>query len=147
MNLSNIKTKGDFRWRAIYSSGIKLYNCELIDKFNLSGYKLTSNIRLTPDSITKLITFETQLKKQLANDNCFLKSQLSNNIIKLDLISSSKQIKTEIRNLAGDTIIYSDLKEGQQIDIDITIDSIWSHNNYYPTFIYKIKPLFIQVCE
>ena len=147
MNLSNIKTKGEFRWITIYSSGIKLYNCELIEKFNLSGYKLTSNIRLTPDSITKLITFETQLKKQLANDNCFLKSQLNNNIIKLDLISSSKQIKTEIRNLAGDTIIYSDLKEGQQIDIDITIDSIWSHNNYYPTFIYKIKPLFIQVCE
>lgn len=147
LSVSPLKQKGLFKWKTIYYKTLRLNNCELQDIFVNDANRFESTIKLNSSSIDQLAQFEIELKKQLTKDNCYLKSQINTEIIKLRLWLVAKQIKTEIRNMTGDLINYSNLKKGDLIDIDIKIDSIWAHNNYYPNFIYKIKPLFIQVCE
>ena len=148
INLSNVKTKGQFKWRSVYNGDFTLKGCILVDKIQELNNEFIFKIKLNDSHLKTIRVIENNIRKALINDNCYLKEQLvDNNIITLKLVSTKKLIKTNILNCKGEQKLYSELYSEQLLDIDFTIDSIWAHRQYYPNFVYKLKPSTIHACE
>ncbi len=150
MNLSNTKIKGQFKWKTVYNIKFTINNCllleDIVDINNNCVVLLDSN---NYDTIHKI---ENILRHQLLKENSFLKSSVSNQdnnqksmSFKLKFIK--KQLKTEFFNKNGEIINYNMVKKNIPIKIHCSIESIWSHNKYYPNFIYKIIAQSIQLLE
>jgi hypothetical protein len=148
VNVSNLKTKGQFKWRSVYNGDITLKGCILIDKIQEINNEFIFKIKINNSHLKTIRLLENSLRKIIINENCYLKEQVfDNNIITLKLISTKQKIKTNILNCNGNQKLYSELFSEQLLDIDLTVDSIWAHSKYFPNFVYKLKPSTIYACE
>ena len=146
--LSNIKTRGNFKWRSVDNLKVTFKDCLLLSNIVEDNGNFLFSIQVNKTTLDQFQLQEIELRKQLSKDNCYLKGKnIENNIINLTLWSTKKSIKTHIYDLNGGQILYNTLNKDQHIDIDFVIDSVWAHKQYYPNFVYKLKPEFIYVCE
>ena len=145
--ISENKIKGNFKWKSVYNTNIKLFNCLLLDYIKVENNQFNTNIKIDEPSIEIIKNIEIKLRNELIKENCFLKSLVSNNnnIIQIRLHVIKKQIKTSIINNQLENIDYSELKPNSLVDIEFEIESLWCHRNYYPNFCYKLRPILIQV--
>ncbi len=148
MNFGVTKEKGDFKWKSVYQINFRLNNCVIQEVTTNHKNQFTYLIKLDGPSLQKIGEIEQRLRKQLVNEGCFLKSTIKNeDLLSINLWLVRKQIKTDIMDTQFQKMCYSQLKKEQVVDIDFKIDSIWAHKAYYPNFIYKVKPVLIQLCE
>lgn len=148
MDLSSVKTKGQFKWRSVYNLRVSMRRCQLLTSITETDNEFTFSVRINEEALQRLQLLENKLRSALAKDNSYLKGQLvDNNTLNLKLWSTKKGIKTNIYALNGSIILYSDLKAGDFIDINFVVESLWSHQQYYPNYIYKLKAEEIYACE
>ncbi len=148
MNLSQTKTKGEFKWKSVYDTNFKLLNLSVINDIIVNKNDITLEVELDNLAIATLQETEAKLRSQLSKENCYLKTNLKNNKnLSIKLWCTKNQVKTTIMDIRHGPVDFSKLKKGQHIDMDLKIDSLWAHIRYYPNFIYKLKPELIQFCE
>ena len=134
----------------------QMYKCGAFNYINIKGnntfYLNNLIIKDTVmDTLDCYILFNEQLKEDLQNiDRCirsnlakknlYLKSlPIINNCLKLKLKTIKKQIITMLNDDKGNNIIYSDLIANSNVNIEVCVDKLWCHCDYYPNFIYQLK--------
>ena len=152
MTLGPTKDKGEFKWKSVYHTYFRLNNCIIktksddTDSNNGGKTKFGYTIELDDHAIQKLLEIENTIRDQLSKENCYLKSALKRDkTLTFNLWLIRNQIKTDIINEKHDKTDFSYLKQNQVADIEFRLDNLWAHRNYYPNFIYKLKPLLIKV--
>ena len=144
--LSSRLEKGQFFWRRVYHKTLMLRNVQIVGSIESCDKHVECTLQLDPSHQRQIHQVEACIIDNLGNE--YLKSECTpESRLRGRLHIHRKKILTTIYDPQDRPCTYSDVPENGRVDIKITMDSIWSHRNYYPNYVYKWKVNEIYALE
>ena len=106
-------------------------------------------LRISDDDAQQIREVERLLAQQiqttLGQPNYSLKSEVNNDtLLSFRLAQIRGQLTCKIMDNSGKYITYSEINSGDQVEITLKLESIWSRDDCYGTFLYKWKAVQIR---
>lgn len=126
---------------------LRLHNTYLTQVQTSQKGKELVQVRINDTDKHKLILFETKIRQTLKNElpASKVKSEVRDNLVTLSLIKARGQLQTEFLDSRDNQTTIAEVQIGRTATIDIKCDTIWSRNDYYPSFLYKWKIVSIRM--
>ena len=131
-NISIEYNKGTFGFRNINNVRSCLRNVKFESNIT-SDNKFIAKIYITQEHYIELYKIEKYLEQLLkkCNSKYNLTSELQNKaLLTCKLKTINNIIKTDIRDSTNQSIIYQDIPINKDLDMIISLDTMWTHVNY-----------------